>query len=117
MLPNLTEYTIIIDDPITSFDYSRKSTTINNLVILSRKVKMFILMSHDLIFANEFSRRLNYSCNNLKIDYNGNTSYFIKHDIEKESLTGVFKDLTVLHEYLINGADLNPYVFKNNTIW
>lgn len=104
LLPNIENYTIVIDDPITSFDYSRKSTTINKLVNLSKKVKMFILLTHDLTFANDFSRRLNYSCNNLKIDYNGTTSYFIKHDIETESLTGVFKDLTVLHEFLIKGA-------------
>jgi hypothetical protein len=57
-----------------------------------------------LTFANDFSRKLNYSCKNLKIDYNGNSSYIINHDIEKESLTGVFKDLTVLHEFLSNGA-------------
>lgn len=104
LLPNLKDYTIIIDDPITSFDYSRKNTTTNNLVNLSKKVKMFILLTHDLTFANDFSRRCNFKCNNLKIDYNGNSSQFIKHDIEKESLTGIFKDLTVLHEYLLNGA-------------
>lgn len=104
MLPNLNDFTVIIDDPITSFDYSRKNTTINNLVSLSRKVKQFILLTHDLTFANDFSRKLNYDCNNLKIDFNGTTSHIIKHDIERESLTGVFKDLTVLHEYLANGA-------------
>jgi wobble nucleotide-excising tRNase len=104
LLPNLHEYTIIIDDPITSFDYFRKNTTTNNLINLSKKVKMFVLMTHDLTFANDFSRRLNYKCNNLKIDFNGNSSQFINHDIEKESLTGVFKDLTVLHEYLLKGA-------------
>lgn len=104
LLPNLGDLTVIIDDPITSFDYARKNTTINNLIILSKKVKLFILLTHDLTFANDFSRKLNYSCNNLKIDYNGNSSHIINHDIEKESLTGVFKDLTVLHEFLSNGA-------------
>lgn len=104
LLPNLQDQTIIIDDPITSFDYSRKNTTTNNLINLSKKVKLFILMTHDLTFANDFSRRLNYKCNNLKIDFNGGSSQFINHDIEKESLTGVFKDLTVLHEYLLKGA-------------
>lgn len=104
MLPNLGDQTVVIDDPITSFDYARKNTTINKLLALSKKVKMFILLSHDLVFANEFSRRLDYKCNNLKIEYNGTTSYILKHDIELESLTGVFKDLTVLHDYLNNGA-------------
>ena len=104
ILPDLANKTIIIDDPITSFDYSRKNTTINNLINLSNKVKMFILLTHDLSFANDVSRRLNYSCNNLKIDFNGTTSHIINHDIEKESMTGVFKDLTVLHEFLNNGA-------------
>ena len=105
LLPDLSEYTILIDDPISSFDYGRKSTTINNLIGLSKKVKMFILLTHDLTFANDFSRRMNYSCNNLKIEFNGTTSYFTKHDIEKESMTGVFKDLTVLHEFLQYGAN------------
>jgi len=104
LLPDLSDYMIVIDDPITSFDYARKATTVNNLISLTEKVKMLILLTHDLTFANDFSSRLNYKANNLKIEHNGTTSFIINHDIESESLTGVFKDLSVMHNYLSNGA-------------
>jgi wobble nucleotide-excising tRNase len=105
LIPDLSDYTILIDDPISSFDYSRKNTTINNLIILCKKVKCFILLTHDLAFANDFSKRLNYSCQNIKIIFNGTTSLFQKHDIESDTLTGIFKDLTVLNDYLEFGAN------------
>lgn len=105
LIEGLKDYTLIIDDPITSFDYSRKNTTLNNLISLGRKVKCFILLTHDLGFAGEFSRRINYQCKNLKIVFNGTTSLIKEHDIERETLTGIFKDITVLHEFLKTGAD------------
>jgi wobble nucleotide-excising tRNase len=105
LIENLNEITLIVDDPISSLDYSRKNTTLNNLVSFSKKVKCFILLSHDLSFANDFSRRLNYQCQNLKIVASSSTSSIQSHDIETETLTGIFKDLTVLNNFLDLGAN------------
>ncbi len=105
LIDGIEDYTVIIDDPITSFDYSRKNTTLNNLISLSRKVKCFILLTHDLGFAGDFSKRINYQCKNLKIIYNGTSSFIKEHDIERETLTGMFKDITVLHDFLKAGAE------------
>lgn len=104
LLDNLSEYIVVIDDPIASFDYARKTSTINIIKTISKKVKQLILMTHDLKFAFDLSKKLNFECENIKIEFNGNSSYFTNHDIEKESLTGVFKDLSVLNDYLTYGC-------------
>lgn len=104
MLPNLQDHIIVVDDPITSFDYGRRNTTINLLVRLSRRVHKFVLLTHDLSFANDFSRKLDFKCNTIKIEFDGNSSCFMQHDVDRESLTGIFKDLTVLHDFMAKGA-------------
>lgn len=102
---SIDNYTIVIDDPITSFDYSRKSSTINIINKLSNKVKQIIILTHDLKFAFDLYKKFpNNSCENIKINTNSETSYFQNHDIERENLSGIFKDLTVLNDYLLHGA-------------
>ncbi len=104
LLNDISEYTLIIDDPISSFDYARKSSTISILIYFSKKVSQLILLTHDLKFAFDFSRKINYKCINIKINSNSSTSNFKMHDIESENLTGIFKDLSVLNQYLQNGC-------------
>jgi wobble nucleotide-excising tRNase len=104
---NLSEYTIVIDDPMTSFDYARKSSTINIISKLSNRVKQLIILTHDLKFSFDLYKKFSAngnSCENIKINSNSDTSYFQFHDIERENLSGIFKDITVLNEYISNGA-------------
>ena len=61
LTPDLNNYTIIIDDPITSFDYSRKSSTINMIYRLSSKVKQIIVLTHDHRFAFDLSKKFSNS--------------------------------------------------------
>jgi wobble nucleotide-excising tRNase len=103
----LSNMLVVFDDPISSFDYSRKNTTVNQLLKISRKCKQFILLTHDIQFAKDFSERNHYKNLNLKIVYDGASSQFDLHDIEYETLTGVFKDLTVLHEFINLGLGEN----------
>ncbi len=93
--PNLDDYLIVFDDPISSLDYNRRNVTINLLSSYARKANQFILSSHDLNFIKDFTLRISDALN-LKIIYNGETSLFIQQDIKKETLTGIFKDLLVL---------------------
>jgi wobble nucleotide-excising tRNase len=39
----------------------------------------------------------------LKSDNNGNSSVIVHHNIELETMTGIFKDLTVMHNFIENG--------------
>ena len=93
---------IVFDDPISSFDNSRRHTTINLLNNISRKANQFILLSHDLNFVKDFSAK-SEKCLNLKIKNNGTSSIIDVHNIKRETLSGIFKDLTVLDEYIKNG--------------
>lgn len=99
---NIQDKTIIFDDPISSFDRSRRSVTINQLNSFSKKAKQFILLSHDINFVKDFSTKSN-DCLNLKVKYNGSSSVIESHNIHLETMTGIFKDLTVMYNYLENG--------------
>jgi len=99
---NLSEKIIIFDDPISSFDYTRRSVTINQLHNFSKKTKQFILLSHDMNFIKDFSDKCQ-TCLNLKIIFKGGSSVLENHNIHKDTLTGIFKDLTVLHDFIENG--------------
>lgn len=102
LLDNIQDKIIIFDDPISSFDRSRRSVTINQLNSFAKKSKQFILLSHDINFVKDFSTKSN-NCLNLKINYNGSSSIIENHNIHLETMTGIFKDLTVMYNYLENG--------------
>ena len=99
---NISDKIIVFDDPISSFDNSRRSVTINQLHRFSKKAKQLILLSHDINFVKDFSDKCQEVLN-LKISFKGKTSIIENHNIHTETLTGIFKDLTVLHNYIENG--------------
>lgn len=100
MLPELNSYSIVIDDPFTSFDSQRKMTTITQLVKLSNKVEQFFLLTHDLHFANDFNKALSIEALNLKIQNYKNSSFLFLHDPHRETLTGFNKDLQTLRNFV-----------------
>lgn len=96
---------IVFDDPISSFDYARKNSTINQLVKLSKQCKQLIVLTHDINFAKDLANRIGLGrAKNLKICRQGSFNVIISHDIEKETLSGVFKDIEVLNDFLAIGA-------------
>lgn len=106
LLPNIKDYIVVIDDPFTSFDSQRKTTTITQLSRLAAKVSQFFLLTHDLHFANDFNNCYsNDQILNLKIApytyNNGNeqTSILCSHDIKFEMLNGFNKDLMTLRRF------------------
>lgn len=103
---NLSDYLVLFDDPISSLDYNRRHVTINLLASLARKANQFILLSHDLNFIKDFTSSVSDTLN-LKIINNGTTSIFIEQDINKETLTGIFKDLLVLDTFVKYGESGN----------
>lgn len=103
MVPDLTKFVIVVDDPFTSFDTHRKMTTITQLTRLSRKVGQFFLLTHDLHFANDFNNACNEQILNLRILNQAGSSALYLHDIRAEMLTGFNKDLMTLRRF-IDGA-------------
>jgi wobble nucleotide-excising tRNase len=100
---DLDKRTIVIDDPITSFDSSRRHTTINHLMDLSSRVKKLIVLTHDINFANDLASKLGPECVNLKIVNSGKSNNIIKHNIAHDVMTGLTKDMQVLHSFIDNG--------------
>lgn len=100
MIPDLSSYVVVIDDPFTSFDSHRKMTTITQLSRLAKKVNQFFLLTHDLHFANDFNNACNEQTLNLKIQNLNGSSVLFLHDIRVEMLTGFNKDLMTLRRFL-----------------
>lgn len=102
----ITNKIIVFDDPISSFDYARKNSTINQLIKLSKECNQLITLTHDINFAKDLCKRFGYSrVKSLKIVCQGANNVIASHDIEKETLSGVFKDIGVLNNYILNGAN------------
>lgn len=99
MIPDLSSYVIVVDDPFTSFDTHRKMTTITQLSRLAKRVNQFFLLTHDLHFANDFNNACNEDILNLKIQNHSGSSAFFLHDIRLEMLTGFNKDLMTLRQF------------------
>jgi wobble nucleotide-excising tRNase len=91
---------IVFDDPLSSFDYIRKTSTVNILSKLAHDAKQFILMTHDINFAKEIKDKLSFtSCQNLKIDRDVISSFITTHDIDFDTLSGYQKDLITIKSF------------------
>lgn len=100
-----TDKIIVFDDPLSSFDYGRKTTTVFNLAKIATQSEQFFLLTHDIYFAREFSEKMNFTeILNLKIYDNGKSRVIGFHDIYAETLNGLQKDLQTVKNYLSNGA-------------
>ena len=96
---------VVFDDPLSSFDYSRRNSTIFQLAKVAAESVQFFLLTHDLNFANEFTDKTAFlDPLNLKIQSDGKSSFLCKHDIKSEFLTSTQKDINVIKDYLNHGA-------------
>ncbi|CAA9200471.1 AAA family ATPase [Flavobacterium collinsii] len=97
---------IVFDDPLSSFDYSRRNATIYQLAKIANSSVQFILLSHDLAFTADFSDKCSFIDQiTLKIENDGITSSLNKYDINSEFLTSTQKDIEIIKEYLKSGGN------------
>lgn len=104
---NLANKIIVFDDPVSSFDLNRKSTTISKLIYLGLLSKQLFVLTHNIIFAGEFWKNANQTsatsqCS--KIEFIANSSCITEFLIDNETLAGVLKDSMTLKNYLLDGA-------------
>ena len=105
LTPNLSRKTIVFDDPISSFDTKRRNITSQILSKLAKTSHQFFLLSHDLHFAKDFSDRVDTrEIINLRISWCNNSSVFVKHNIDHETMTGISKDIYTLQTFLEKGV-------------
>ncbi|MGB6014912.1 MAG: AAA family ATPase, partial [Nodosilinea sp.] len=103
---NVKDKIVVFDDPISSFDQSRRNATINQLLRISQNSKQLFVLTHDIYFAKALSRKFEKKTSLcLKIQKKAGKSVIFCHDIESETLTGIFKDINVLNNYIKHGAE------------
>lgn len=96
---------IVFDDPISSFDIERKNSTITQLYNIGLKANQLIVLTHNLLFAKEFWDKVKTKCQVLKFCELRKSTQIVDYDIENETLNGLFKDYSVLDNFLTNGVD------------
>lgn len=96
LIPDINDYVVVIDDPFTSFDSFRKSTTLKELERLSLKVKQMIVLTHDLHFAKDLSKGL-ANVKKLEVKVLPNNRSIEESDFDRMMLTGLIKDVDSLH--------------------
>lgn len=102
---DLSDKIVVFDDPISSFDQARKNTTIAQLLRVSSQCKQLFVSTHDISFAKALIRKLDQASSiSLKIVKKSGKSCIVFHDIETETLSGIFKDISVVRSYLRRGA-------------
>lgn len=99
---DIEQRSIVFDDPISSLDNNRRGATLNMLTRLAKTCKQFVLLSHDMKFVKDFKSKI-VETQVLKIVKTKDSSQIIPFDIERATLTGIFKDIMVLKEFADKG--------------
>lgn len=99
---DIEQRSIVFDDPISSLDNNRRGATLNMLTRLAKTCKQFVLLSHDMKFIKDFKSKI-VETQVLKIVKTNDSSQIIPFDIERATLTGIFKDIMVLKEFADKG--------------
>ena len=94
---------VIFDDPLSSFDYARRNSTILQLARIAQNSEQFFLLSHDMHFIYDFTRKASFlETINLKIENNGQSSVLTIQNLDDEYLTGTHKDINTIINYKRN---------------
>jgi wobble nucleotide-excising tRNase len=104
---NIQDKIIVFDDPVSSFDLNRKSTTIAKLIEYGQRAKQLFVLTHNIVFAGEFwksANQLSLSSQCSKIELLGNTSCIIEYSIDTETLSSILKDSLAIKNYLSMGC-------------
>jgi len=102
--PRLSEKIIILDDPFSSLDRSRRTCTKQLICGLAQKAKQVIVMSHDPRFLkiiwDDSDRAVTKS---LQLCRLGQNSTITEWDIERETREGYHQNHSILSEYCNSG--------------
>ncbi|MFC2118088.1 AAA family ATPase [Bacteroidota bacterium] len=104
---NIQDKIVVFDDPVSSFDLNRKSTTISKLIYYGQQAKQLFVLTHNIIFACEFWKCANQipltnQCS--KIEFLGNSSCIVEFYIDTETLSSILKDSLAIKNYLTSGC-------------
>ena len=108
------EKVVVFDDPMSSFDASRKRDTIAVLAELSKNAKQLIVLTHNLFFAKDLLHQLgqnggNVPCISLEIKHSGAGSMWREHEIDEEVMHRFLGDYRRLADYVENLPTLDEH--------
>lgn len=104
--PNLGKHIIVVDDPVSSLDRSRRNYTINLLTEIADESAQLILLAHDANFLREAGKAMVKQNQNLKVSTLQVTrvanaySALGSIDLDRECETPYFTHYRVVDEYL-----------------
>ena len=108
ILPNLDKYLVVFDDPLSSMDAARRSSSIYHLCSVANKVEQFILLSHDKLFVRDMLNELTNRKKKteiicvLKIGHTNNSSAIFTYDVAEDTKTGMARDLKIVNDFRSN---------------
>ena len=99
LMKNISNQLVVFDDPISSMDSMRRQATLNRLSYIAEQAEQFIVLSHDKLFINDFKRK-NENALVLKICKGKGANFINTYDIQDDTKTGIYKDISILKQYV-----------------
>lgn len=93
---------IVIDDPVSSLDISRITSTAQEISKLANKSKQIFILTHDLIFAQKVWEDRNKNLKTLKITHNKNHSNILHWEIDEDVIDDYISKYRSLTTFLEN---------------
>ncbi|MGN4271782.1 AAA family ATPase [Bacillus cereus group sp. BCN115] len=109
MLNSSNEFIVVVDDPFTSFDSHRKMVTIKELLNLTDHIKQLFILTHDIHFTNDFINFSREEILTLQISQENGDSIIKNINIKTELLTGLMRDIMIMHNFIENGSKDNMH--------
>lgn len=103
-IPNLKDWIVVFDDPLTSLDSGRRLLTIKELSRLSERVGQLIVLTHDASFAADLEREIRCNCLSLELTASQYGCSIQKRVHQSQNVTGLFRDIATLTQFKKNGA-------------
>ena len=98
--PDLSNTTVVIDDPIASLDDHRSLTTVQAVRNLAGRAKQVIVLSHNKAFLCDIWKGANHQeCRPLEIVQVGNNSSIRSWDVNQDAITEHDQRHFLLHGY------------------
>lgn len=110
--PKLEDKILVFDDPITSLDTDRRTSTAIEIIRFTRDCKQVIVLTHDLSFARLLWDQVRaLGIKELCIESKGTTSRIANWDLEERTANPYIIDYREIRSFL-----MNPSVDKIDTI-
>lgn len=98
---SLNNKLVILDDPMSSYDSTRKSATKDVILSLASRVQQLIVLSHDTEFLSKIGKSSSKPCSCLQIgSMENNESRLIEWDVDNSVEEGLITSYKTLHQYV-----------------